>query len=52
MQRKLLETISVDFDTTGQLTTDHICYIHHIHEKKMGKQRSSASAIYRLKASL
>jgi hypothetical protein len=34
MQRKLLEIISVDFDATGQLTTDHIFCIRHILEKK------------------
>jgi hypothetical protein len=34
MQRKLLGIIGVDFDVTGQLTTDHIFCIRHILEKK------------------
>jgi len=49
MQRKLLEIINVDFDATGQLLIIYSAFV--IYLKKMGIQRSSASALYRLQES-
>jgi hypothetical protein len=50
MQGKLLGIINVDFDATGQLLTIYSAFIKYL--GKMGTQRSSASAIYRLLESL
>jgi hypothetical protein len=50
MQGKLLGIISVDFNVTGKLLI--IFCVCQIVEKKMGTKRGSASAIYRLQASL
>jgi hypothetical protein len=43
MQRKLLGTINVDFDTTGQLPIVYFAYLKYL--KKLGIQQSSASAL-------
>jgi len=50
MQRKLLEIISVDCGVTGQLLITYSAL--NISEKKMGIQRTSASATYRVQKSL
>jgi len=45
MQRTLLGIIGVDFDTPGQLLITHSTFVKYL-GKKVGTQRSSASAIY------
>jgi hypothetical protein len=48
--RKLLGIINVDFDAAGHLLTIYCAFIKYW--RKMGIQRSSASAFYRLQESL
>ena len=50
IQRKVLGIINVDFDTPGQLLTIYSAFVKYL--RKMGIQRSSASALYRLQESL
>ena len=50
MQRKLLKIIKVDFDATGELLIIYSAVFEYL--RKMGIQRSSASAVYRLQAVL
>jgi hypothetical protein len=45
MQRKLLRINNVDFDITVQLLIIYSVFVKYL--KKMGIQRSSASAVYR-----
>jgi len=50
MRRELLGIISVDFDATGQLPIKHSKFVKYL--RKMGIERKSASAVYRLQESL
>jgi hypothetical protein len=47
MQRKLLGTVSVDFDATGS-TTDHILHIRQILEKCISYTKTSRKSMIQL----
>jgi len=50
MERKLLGSISVDFNATGQLLIIYCAFVKYWRE--MGIKHSSASAVYRLQEGL